>query len=244
MKTINIGPFVLNRRQDIGESSKQRMKRVQKRRSKVATTMDWMQLTEVHDDFCVIGRGKKEKILKGYKIIPHDIFLDAKYDQKRRIAKLRNLYNNIPFKLYHAFVFNPVNLDIQQAELIKQYEHEEDPKIQEMLIDDIQKMLAFIDTWKELEFFIMIQEPDGKNLDKYYSQLAWELKAAGLKYQTLNMVDYDNYAAYLFENTLINDYVFARGEFGMEDIVLENRTEVFLTKIDQMEMEEENAESI
>ncbi len=205
---------------------KKTAKSVQRLKNKVASTLEWLDLSDIYEDHMILNKGKVERIVKGYKIHPHNIFLDSSSEQANRIGRLRGLYNSVNFKLYHAFVFNPVNLDIQIAELSRQYEREDDSKIQELILDDIQKMMVFIDMWKELEFYIVIQGKPGKEFDDQFIQLGQELKASRLIYQTLNKVDYDNYAAYLFENTLINDFYFSRGEFNLEMPEIENEVQL------------------
>ena len=212
--TISVDSKVLNKKQEI--------KKAKKLKADVASTLSWMQVKEIGDNFMIVGKGKTEKIVKGFKIIPHNIFLDSKLEQASRIGRLRNLYNNLNFKLYHAFVFNKVNLDMQIAELISNYELEEDPAIQELILDDVQKMIMFIETWKELEFFVMIQGKDDKEFEKEFHDLAWELKQSRMGFMPLNKIDYENYLQYFFENTLINDFIFSRGDFS----VLNNKVEV------------------
>lgn len=147
------------------------------------------------------------------KIVPYDIFLASPIDQKRIIGQLRKLYNNIAFDLYHGFVFNPVDLSHHLAQLSYQYEYETDDVRKQMLLDDMDKALMFIDTFKELEFFIFVKEYSEKKLEKNYGQLKRELSNTSLEYKELNLTDYENYIANVFENKLLNDYYFSKGEF-------------------------------
>lgn len=198
---------------------------------KVKTTIDWLQIDKVHENYVELAKGKKNEILCGIKLDPHSLFLDSKSDQTHRIHLLRSALNRLNFDIWHGFVFNPVNLDSHLVLLARQMIIETDDVIKEMLEDDMDKARGFIQDYRELEFFMMIKGKPGNKFDDRFHQLQVAIQNADLSTKTLNHLDFDNFIAYQFENQLINDFYFSRGIF--DENYLENIKE---------EMEEENDE--
>lgn len=189
-------------------------KKLLKQRKKVQSTFDWVDIYDVRLNGVMLKKGKKEEIIKGIKLHPHDIFLDSPQDQFQRINRLRQCYNKIGFPLYHAYVFNPVNIDEHIARLNLQLDFEEDDRVKQMLHDDLEKAELFIGSSRELEFFIMIKGKNDQQFQKNYVELIREFQRAGFLVHELNKLDYENYLANIFENRLINDFYFSRGEFS------------------------------
>lgn len=192
---------------------KRQIKDAKRLKKGVASTLKWMQVESIESDHIVLKHGGKEKFVKGIKLQPINIFIEPQHVQQMRVGRLRNVYNTIPFKLYHSFVFNPVNLDHELTYIARKLEREQDESVRELLQDDINKMLLFIASWYELEFFITIQESSMKKLNERYEQLEYQFEHAGFSTTTLNRIDYENYTAYIFENQMINDFLFGHGSF-------------------------------
>ncbi|MEG3039472.1 MAG: hypothetical protein RR788_04140 [Erysipelotrichaceae bacterium] len=188
-------------------------KEVKKNRKKMATTLEWMDVDSIDGNRVILKKNKKTMILQGIKLTPYDIYLDPPEMQRYRVQLMRSALNNIKSKLYHGFVFNPVNLDAHLARLFKQLNLEEDEVIQSMIEDDIEKALAFVGEYRELEFFIIIKGVEGDRFEKAYHQLVYELKRAQFTIKPLNRLDWENYIAFAFDNQVINDYYFSRGIF-------------------------------
>lgn len=197
---------------------KKEKKKKASEKKKIKSTLDWLQIDAVHEDYVELCYGKKKEIMLGIKLFPHDIFLDSYEEQRKRIHMLRNAMNRLPFDLWHGFVFNPVNLDTYLLTLVRQIQSETDEVIKDMLQDDIDKANAFIYAYRELEFFILLIGKEEKKLEDQYRLLQNAMKSAGFQIKTLNRLDYDNFIAYSFENQYINDYYFSRGVFEDEEI--------------------------
>lgn len=192
-------------------------KKAQKETKKtIQSTLDWLHIQNVHEYHVELQYGKKQEIMMGVKIKPHTLFLENKAEQKRRIHLYRSALNRMNFDIWHGFVFNPVNLDSYLLNLVRQMMIESDVVIKEMLQDDIDKANAFVQQYRELEFFLMIKGKEGKKLEDQYRQLQSGLASAGFEYKPLTRLDFDNFIAYSMENTLINDYYFSRGVFEVE----------------------------
>ncbi|MEG1065927.1 MAG: hypothetical protein RR929_01550 [Erysipelotrichaceae bacterium] len=183
---------------------------------KVKSTLDWIQIDKINKYHIDLKKGKKEEVAVGIKIQPHSLFLDSPSEQAKRIHMLRSALNRLNFDIYHSFVFNPVNLDAHLLSLSKQLVNENDEVIKEMLEDDIEKSRAFIDCFRELEFFMMIKGKPSKKFDDQYHQLQYSIKASGFSIDILNEIDFDNLISNQFENQIINDMYFTRGIFSDE----------------------------
>ncbi len=187
--------------------------KVKEAKIKIKSTIDFIDVDSVNEYHLTLKKGKTEEIVIGIKITPYSLFLDSHEDQLKRISLLRDAFNKLNFDLWHAYVFNPVNLDKNLLHLYKQAEIEDDIKIKQMLYDDIEKINLFIQSYRELEFFIMIKGKDDKKLEDNYLQLQSAFKHAGFDYKVLNRLDFDNYLSYSLENDLVNDFYFSRGVF-------------------------------
>lgn len=216
---------------------KHKKKEAIKTKKKIASTLDWCNIEEVEENGIVISKGKIRYYVKGIKLYPHNIFMDEPEQQARLVNKLRICLNKCPSGMYFGFVHNPVNADDHIAELLDADRIEDDYTVKQMIDADFNKIYSFQDTFRELEFFIMIRDKDPNNLIKRYTDLFSEWKNANFLPRELNKRDYYNYIDYCFENPLINDYYFSRGMFtslnqeyliGAEDeLCLKDDTEEF-----------------
>lgn len=195
------------------KTKKRLIKDTKKIKKNVASTLKWMDIEEIQEHQMILKRNNKVTYVRGIKIDPVNIFIEDEYEQYKRIGRLRNVYNKINYKMYHSFVFNPVNLDTELAYLSSRLENESNPAMIELIQDDIEKAIMFIRDFHELEFFITIQSRSEKEIHKMMEELSYEFERAGFRITPLNIIDYENYAAYVFENQLINDYLFGRGAF-------------------------------
>lgn len=207
------------------KSIKRQKKEAIKLKKNVSSTLKWMQIENIENDRIVLKHGNKRSYVAGVKIVPVNIFIKPENEQISIVNRLRTFYNVINFKIYHSFVFNPVNLDSQITQITRRIEAEENPAIQEMLVDDLNKYMNFIRSWQELEFFITVMDSDEKKLKEKMEQLEDELNRAGFRISLLTRIDYENYTAYLFENSLLNDYLFGRGAFEIlaENVIADNK---------------------
>lgn len=225
------------------KSIKRQIKDARKLKKNVGSTLSWMQIENIENDRVIIKHGNKKSYVAGVKLVPVNIFIKPESEQISIISRLRTFYNVINFKLYHSFVFNPVNLDSQITQISRKIEQEENPVIQEMLVDDLNKYMNFIRSWQELEFFITVMDSDEKKLKEKMDQLEDELARAGFRISLLTRIDYENYTAYLFENSLINDYLFGRGAFEiLADNVISENTESYSNESRNTSSEEVESE--
>lgn len=189
---------------------KKEIRNAKRLKKKVFTTLDWLDVLDIADDQILLKDGT---MVRGIKIKPRNIFIDNYSVQRNIINNLRLAFNKIPFKLYFGFVFTPVDMDEHMAELLVQMEHEENPVLKKMIRNDIEKANWFMDTHKELGFYIMVKGKDIRQIEKEMDFLIDVMTYAGFTMKKLDDRDFYDYLAYIFENESINDFYFSRGVF-------------------------------
>ena len=97
-------------RKEVFQFQKQK-KEVEKIRKKMATTLSWLDIDEVLEDRIILKRGNKTEYVVGFKMEPHNIFIDSTNDFLKRILSIRDCFNQAPDHLYFQFVASPVNAD-------------------------------------------------------------------------------------------------------------------------------------
>lgn len=205
-------------------------------KKKISTTLGWIDIDEIADDYIKLEKNKKVEYIKGIKLYPHNIFIDNPEEQSRRLNKIRICLNKPLGSLYFNFVYSPVVVDEQIANLMLQEEIEDDLHIRNMLSSDLSKIEMFQENFKELEFFVMIKDKDLKSIEKRFLDLEYEFKNAGFEPRKLNKKDFYNYMRYVFENPLINDFYYSRGIFSYlnQDMIFNEETQTY-EKIDTTE---------
>lgn len=219
-----------NRKMTSGEKKKAKeikhqQKEVLKLKKKINTTLNWLDIDEVQDNRIVLKRDKKVAYVQGFKVKPHNIFIDSNETLLQRLQAIRRCFNQTPENLFFAFVASPINADDYYNEINYLQMKEEDKIIHNMLNSDLKKMDLFQANFKELEFFIMIKRKNLQILEKDMEDLRTSLVTGMFDPQLLNKRDFYNYIAYAFENTTINDYIFARGTFTSLNRSLEYNSE-------------------
>ena len=196
---------------------KQAKNDIKKIKSKVATTLGWIDIDEIEDYYIKLKKNKKEEYIKGIKLHPHNIFIDDTQEQNRRLNKIRLCLNRLKSNMFFNFVFSPVNADEHISDLLNKDIYEEDLECKKLIQNDLIKIENFRDTYRELEFFVMIKTKELKDMEKEFLDLINEFKYAGFEPKELNKRDYYNYMSYVFENPLINDFYYSRGIFSYEN---------------------------
>ena len=191
---------------------------VDKNRRLAATTLSWIDVSEICPNHIVLKRNKVIEHVVGIKLEPKNIFMEEEATQKREVFRVRQVLNKMSnIELFHGYVHNPINLDEHIVTLIREMEGTEDSAIRELIQEEINKFHWFGQNQMELEFFIFIKGSPGAKLDKAINELKNEYARAGFNPSLLNSIDFENYLAYYFENPLVNEYLLSRGPFGYEE---------------------------
>ena len=210
-KKIEIDPNADPKKQ-LKQANKKK-KQIAEFKNKVLTTLDWSNLYKVENTEILLKENKTIYHVVGIKVSPHDIFLEAPEVMDNIIERWRLSLNKLKFKIYWAFVTSPVDIDDYKARIYSLAEAEEDMTKRQLLIDDINKAVAFEYTHRELEFMLFIREADERKLEKNINELFRETTNAGFQPKRLLKRDFLNYISYLYDNKLINATFFDRGIF-------------------------------
>ena len=204
---------MLFKKDKAAEAAKRMNKQVKANRKKIETTLKWMDVDSVEDDCIILRRGKASKIIKGVKIQPRNIFIEDAPTVSLIIDRWRVFLNKFQDDLYWGFVYNPINIEPYLNVLFEKEKMTEDIVIRRMIMNDIEKAMMFCETYKELEFFLMVRADSHDDIEKRYFDLVHELRAEGIAHQPLCSSDFRNYLSNVFENELITDYTFNEGVF-------------------------------
>lgn len=177
---------------------------------KMHFSMNWIDITDVTRDSICLGNGRKHMMVKGFKLRPHNIFIDDEADQRYMIERLESCLNNCPDNLYFGFVLNPVNMSEYTKSLGDMSEHEDDMACKQMMNDEAAKASEFCRLFRELEFYVMIRDTKDERLAKRLNDLYSSFESAGLAPRPLDKLDFYNYTSYLFETPSVNDFIFDR----------------------------------
>lgn len=189
-------------------------KKASKFKQKIEKSLSWTDLVEVRNNGLILRKGKREEVVKGIKIIPHNLFLMEASIQVDRVSQYRQAINSLNFFVYHAMVYNPIDVKKTSTRLeLMASESELTPARIALAKESLNKLNLFTQNYQELEFFLMIKGKNDKRFAKQFSDLKRVIKNAGFQIAELDNVDFENYLSNVFENDLINDFYFAKGEF-------------------------------
>lgn len=208
------------------DKAKASARKLQKR---VATTLRWMDIKRIDADKMVVGNGKTMYYVRGIKLTPHNIFIDDEATQWRWIQDIRRCLNSAPEEMWLEIVYAPVNCDRWINDLKSRQTEETDIQRHKLINSNLQKIYDFQNTHREKEFYLMIRNTDLKVLAKELDDLYYAWQNAGFAPTVLNERDFYSLVAYYFENTLINDYCFSRGDFSYlnQDIEYNEKKDIY-----------------
>ncbi len=194
-------------------SHKKGVKKVIKLKKQIATTLDWIDIENIQNDYIELKKDNKVENVVGIKIKTPNILLSDVRIQNVWLLRLKEVFNKIKTPLFHAYVYTRLNLDEHIEPLLAKIDAETDDVIRNMFIDDIEDYKNFASENFELSFFIMIKGVPGKNLTKDLRLLFMAMQNANFEVKILNSIDYDNLISVTFNNDLINDFFFSKCDF-------------------------------
>lgn len=192
---------------------KKKAKKVKKLKKEVKKTLDWIDVEEIELNYIELKSNKKVEHVVGIKIVPPNILLSDNQVKKIWVERLRETLNKVELCLYHSFVYSPINLDEHLAPLYARLNVEENPVLRSMITNRIEQWNDFSKEYFELEFFILTKGTPCDSFTKNFRKLIREYSSAGFNVKTLNVIDFENLIAFDFNNDLISDFYFSRGEF-------------------------------
>lgn len=188
---------------------KKEIRKEKKRNKKIKTTLDWMDIQLINANGITLQRGNKVKITRGIKVQPINIYLEIEVDRIKRCYALANAYDKLKFPLYLQFIRTVPDVD----EYLEYYQSlsikERNPAIQNLMQMQLDKLYWFSDTFKEVIFYIMIQE-DEETIDKKFTMLVNEFLQAGFNLTEMTVTDYETIVCNEFENDTVNEYLYTQ----------------------------------
>ncbi|MCD7951136.1 MAG: hypothetical protein LUG12_12890 [Erysipelotrichaceae bacterium] len=188
---------------------KKEIRKEKKRNKKIKTTLDWMDIQLINANGITLQKGNKIKITRGIKVQPINIYLEIEVDRIKRCYALANAYDKLKFPLYLQFIRTIPDVD----EYLEYYQSlstkERNPAIQNLMQMQLDKLYWFSDTFKEVIFYIMIQE-DEETIDKKFTMLVNEFLQAGFNLTEMTVTDYETIVCNEFENDTVNEYLYTQ----------------------------------
>ncbi|MCD7893252.1 MAG: hypothetical protein LUG60_06050 [Erysipelotrichaceae bacterium] len=168
-----------------------------------------MDIQLINANGITLQRGNKVKITRGIKVQPINIYLEIEVDRIKRCYALANAYDKLKFPLYLQFIRTVPDVD----EYLEYYQSlsikERNPAIQNLMQMQLDKLYWFSDTFKEVIFYIMIQE-DEETIDKKFTMLVNEFLQAGFNLTEMTVTDYETIVCNEFENDTVNEYLYTQ----------------------------------
>ncbi len=183
-------------------------KREGKIRKRIKTTFEWIDVEEANNQGIYL---KKDQIIYGIRIIPVNIFLLSPGAVREKINTLSLAFSRLNKRLYIQFPSTEPRLDETFNYFLTLQEQTDDPKIANLIQTELDKIMLYENTHKDIWFYWMI-----RTNSKYYEDDVRELHKladnAQMAYVPMTCYDYSNVIYDKFKNPLINSFFFSTVE--------------------------------
>ena len=183
-------------------------KQKQKSIKELKTVLDWMHIQYINENGIYLSYGNKEKIVRGLVLSSNNIFLKQSYEKARDVYALSSALDRMKGVTYFKFVKTPIKLSSNINRLSEELEIENSSGRRKLIKQQIDKMEWAMEQFKELSFYVMIQD-DPDVVDKRIYSLRHEMALAGLNPQLMGITDYEAVVSQQFENETVNEYMFS-----------------------------------
>ena len=183
-------------------------KQKQKSIKELKTVLDWMHIQYINENGIYLSYGNKEKIVRGLVLSSNNIFLKQRYEKARDVYALSSALDRMKGVTYFKFVKTPIKLSSNINRLSEELEIEKSSGRRKLIKQQIDKMEWAMEQFKELSFYVMIQD-DPDVVDKRIYSLRHEMALAGLNPQLMGITDYEAVVSQQFENETVNEYMFS-----------------------------------
>lgn len=209
------------------EKKRWKRKQIKEEKKKVndlKNILGWMHIQYINENGIYLNDGKKEKVVRGLVLSSNNIFLKQSYEKARDVYALSSALDRIKGVTYFKFVKTPIRLSSNINRLSEELEIEKSPGRRKLIKQQIDKMEWAMEQFKELSFYVMIQD-DPDVVDKKIYSLRHEMALAGLDPQLMGITDYEAVVSQQFENETVNEYMYS-------SLVIDQ--EVYLDAIDEI----------
>lgn len=183
---------------------------------------EFVDIKEVNNSYIKIN---DHQYALGIKIIPPKLSMLDEKDIARCVLMYNQVLNNTEFEIYHLPIKTPINIDVETNELKRLIAKETDPTRIAMLYNELENYETIALNNLKSEFFEMVVgDVNNKFFLKKLDDFVASYETAGFNIGILNIIDFENLLAYVFENETINDFYLSRGIF--EEIEKEGESNV------------------
>ena len=167
-----------------------------------------MHIQYINEHGIYLSYGNKEKIVRGLVLSSNNIFLKQSCEKARDVYALSSALDRMKGVTYFKFVKTPIRLSSNINRLSEELEIEKSSGRRKLIKQQIDKMEWAMEQFKELSFYVMIQD-DPDVIDKKFYSLRHEMALAGLNPQLMGITDYEAVVSQQFENETVNEYMFS-----------------------------------
>lgn len=192
------------------KSEKKKQKADMKRRKRVRSVLEWMEVEEINTDGILLMHNGKKFYSKGVELMPLNIFM---LPASERVARIRYLASAIDtlyeHQLYFKFIKAEPDMITYSSRYVNMLDREQNPAIKNLIEMQINKLELFSQSAKEIKFYVMIQD-DELHIDKSYDDLLRAIRTGWGPNMVKEMqyTDYQNVVKQEFENESANEYLF------------------------------------
>ena len=187
---------------------RKQIKEEKKRVNDLKNILDWMHIQYINENGIYLNDGKKEKVVRGLVLSSNNIFLKQSYEKARDVYALSSALDRMKGVTYFKFVKTPIRLSSNINRLSEELEIEKSPGRRKLIKQQIDKMEWAMEQFKELSFYVLIQD-DPDVVDKRIYSLRHEMALAGLNPQLMGITDYEAVVSQQFENETVNEYMYS-----------------------------------
>jgi len=190
------------------KKEKKLKKKKQKRVKELKKILDWMNVQYINEKGIYLSNGKIEKVVRGLVLSSNNIFLKQSYEKARDVYALSSALDRMKGVTYFKFVKTPIKLSSNINRLSEELEIEKSLGRRKLIKQQIDKMEWAMEQFKELSFYVLIQD-DPEVIDKRIYSLRHEMALAGLEPQIMGITDYEAVVSQQFENETVNEYMYS-----------------------------------
>ena len=195
-------------------------KKLEKKRKKLKTTLDWMNVEDIKDSGIVLVDGDTTRYVKGICLNPINIFLLNEREVKQIIHRLSSAIDKLyQSTLYFKFIKTEPDVTMQTTDYMHKLQMENNPSIAKILQIEIDKLELFRTYNREVKFYVLIQETE-KHIDKMFELLFRELRYAWGQnpIREMNYEDYKSVVQQELSNEYVDEYLFTTAVLPEENI--------------------------
>lgn len=203
---------LMNKEKRLIKEKKKKEKKIkkknQKRTKELKSILDWMDIQSIDEYGIYLQKGNKKMIARGLVLSSNNIFLKDSYEKAKDVYALSSALDRLKGVTYFKFVKTPIRLSSNINRLSEELVTERVAGRRRLIKQQIDKMEWAMEQFKELSFYVMVQDRP-EVIDKRLYALKQEMNFAGLSPQLMGITDYEAVISQQFENETVNEYMYS-----------------------------------